>query len=120
MKACINFKEIIQLYTNKYFPFCINKNNYNNNINDFDKFELLEFTFLKLIENCINCMNLNDNDLAELYECLLSLIYYNYYNNELKLLIYGLECLTRVNNSYEFLIFISLVYKNKFLTFLRA
>ena len=103
MKACINFKEIIQLYTNKYFPFCINKNNYNNNINDFDKFELLEFTFLKLIENCINCMNLNDNDLAELYECLLSLIYYNYYNNELKLLIYGLECLTRVNNSYDFL-----------------
>ena len=112
MKACINFKSIIKLYIDIFFPFSKTNNN-NDNIYELDLFDLLEFSFLKLMENCINKMNLYDRDLEELYENILSLIYYNFYNNEQKLLIYGLECLTRVNNSYEFLM--ENISYNKFL-----
>ena len=66
-----------------------------------DKFELLEFSFFKLIENCIVHLHLDEKSREELLTKIVSLLNYNYYyNNDIKLLIYNLECLTIVKNSY--------------------
>lgn len=106
IKSTINIKEIIQLYYEKFF-FAQNNNNNNNLINnnciynEMDKFELLEFSFFKLIENCIVHLHLDEKSREELLTKIVSLLKYNYYyNNDIKLLIYNLECLTIVKNSY--------------------
>ena len=116
IKATIDIRNIIYLIYTKFFSFdeskntlfyqkIQNKNSSNesendNNLKFNNKYELFEFTFLKLIENCINYLHLNDNDIKELLSFLLSFVYYNYKNNKIKLLIYSLESLTRVNRSY--------------------
>ena len=116
IKATIDIRNIINLIYTKFFSFeerkntlfyqkIQNKNSSNesendNNLKFNNKCELFEFTFLKLIENCINYLHLNDNDIKELLSFLLSLVYYNYKNNKIKLFIYSLESLTRVNRSY--------------------
>ena len=106
IKSTINIKEIIQLYYQKFFFAQNNTNNNNiinnNNIyNEMDKFELLEFSFFKLIENCIAHLHLDEKSREELLTKIVSLLNYNYYyNNDIKLLIYNLECLTIVKNSY--------------------
>jgi len=116
IKATIDIKNIIHLIYTKFFSFeeskniffyqkSQNKNISNESENDnklkfSNKYELFEFAFLKLIENCINYLHLNDNDIKELLSFLLSFVYYNYKNNKIKLLIYSLESLTRVNHSY--------------------
>ena len=116
IKATIDIRNIINLIYTKFFSFeeskntlfyqkIQNKNSSNesendNNLKFNNKYELFEFTFLKLIENCINYLHLNDNDIKELLSFLLSLVYYNYKNNKIKLFIYSLESLTRVNRSY--------------------
>ena len=101
IKATIVIKNILQLFYFKFFSFVYNNNNNNNNnnninkkivnnnenINECNKYELLEFSFLKLIENCCLYLHLNDNDIKELLNILLSFLYYNYYNNNIKLLI---------------------------------
>ena len=106
IKSTINIKEIIQIYYEKFF-FAQNDNNNNNLINknciynEMDKFELLEFSFFKLIENCIVHLHLDEKSREELLTKIVSLLNYNYYyNNDIKLLIYNLECLTIVKNSY--------------------
>ena len=65
-----------------------------------NKYELLEFTFIKLIENCINCLHLNDNDIKELLSILFSLLFSKFNNNIIKLIIYILETLIRINHPY--------------------
>ena len=116
IKAAIDIKNIINLIYTKFFSLEENKSNYyyqisqnknhsnesenDNNLKFSNKYELFEFTFLKLIENCINYLHLNDNDIKELLSFLLSFVYYNYKNNKIKLFIYSLESLTRVNRSY--------------------
>ena len=116
IKATIDIRNIINLIYTKFFSFeeskntlfyqiIQNKNSSNesendNNLKFNNKYELFEFTFLKLIENCINYLHLNDNDIKELLSFLLSFVYYNYKNNKIKLFIYSLESLTRVNRSY--------------------
>ena len=107
IKATINFKDIIQLIYNKFFYSAKNNNSIinfqKNNINNFNQcneFELLEFSFVKLIENCINHLHLQENDLKELISILLSLCYFNKYNENNKLLIYCLECLSLINHSF--------------------
>ena len=106
IKATINIKNIIEIYFNKFFSFIkinnnnIVNNNYIKNIKNMNKFELLEFTFFKLIENCICFLHLYDIDIKDLLSILLSILYYNYNNNEIKLLIYSLECLNAINHSH--------------------
>ena len=107
IKATIDIKNIVQLFYYKFFSFVknnnnniINKNNNNDTINKCNKSELLEFSFLKLIENCCIYLHLNDNDIKELLQILLSLLYYNYYTNDIKLLIYSLDFLASINHSY--------------------
>ena len=113
IKATIDVKNITQFFYINFFSFDRNKNNniknYNiindNNNNDINlnlsnKYELLEFTFIKLIENCINCLHLNDNDIKELLSILFSLLFYNFNNNIIKLIIYILETLIRINHPY--------------------
>ena len=106
IKSTINIKDIIQIYYEKFF-FAQHNNNNNNLINknciynEMDKFELLEFSFFKLIENCIVHLHLDEKSREELLTKIVSLLNYNYYyNNDIKLLIYNLECLTIVKNSY--------------------
>ena len=119
IKATINIKNIIELFYDKFFSFIKNNNNNNGedfvgNINNMNKLELIEFTFFKLIENCICFLHLYDMDIKELLTILLSILYYNYYNNETKLLIYSLECLIAINHSY--LLFENDAYNNFLIT----
>ena len=121
VKFLINSKNIIQLCYEKFFSFIKNNknnntinNNYINNITNMNKFELLEFAFFKLIENCIVFLHLNNTEIEELLWILLSILYYNYYNNNIKLLIYSLECLIAINQSQ--LLFDNNAYNNFLIT----
>ena len=111
LKNTIDIRKCLFLVYNKYFSF-VEKNpvcadNNNNKINGLidlnkcnDKYEFFTFTYLKLIENCVLFLHLKNDEIKELIEIILNLIYYNYVNNNTKLLIYSLETLVNTRKLY--------------------
>ena len=110
LKNTIDIRKCLFLVYNKYFsfvdknPVCADNNNKINGLIDLnkcnDKYEFFTFTYLKLIENCVLFLHLKNDEIKELIEIILNLIYYNYVNNNTKLLIYSLETLVNTRKLY--------------------